>query len=189
LARAAPTTRGRPARILLEGRPGVGKTTVAVRLAELLRAEGLRLSGFVTEELRASGRRVGFAVETFAGERATLAHVRFSGPPRVGRYGVDLDAFERVALPALEANGADVILIDELGKMELASAAFRAAVSTAFQETLPIVATVHVARHPYTDALKRDAGIETVRVSQRNRDDLPKQLEERFLGATRGQTP
>jgi nucleoside-triphosphatase len=189
LARAAPTTRGRPARILLEGRPGVGKTTVAVRLAELLRAEGVRLSGFVTEELRASGRRVGFAVETFAGERATLAHVRFSGPPRVGRYGVDLDAFERVALPALEANGADVILIDELGKMELASAAFRAAVSTAFQGKLPIVATVHVARHPYTDALKRDAGIETVRVSQRNRDDLPKQLEERFLGATRGQTP
>jgi nucleoside-triphosphatase len=155
----------------------------------LLRAEGLRLSGFVTEELRESGRRIGFAVETFAGERATLAHVRFSGPPRVGRYGVDLDAFERVALPALEPEGADLILVDELGKMELASAAFREAMSTAFQGKLPIVATVHVARHSFAGALKSDPDVETIRVSQRNRDDLPGQLTERLLEATRGQTP
>jgi nucleoside-triphosphatase len=143
----------------------------------------------VTEELRESGRRIGFAVETFAGVRATLAHVRFSGPPRVGRYGVDLHAFERMALPALEADAADLILVDELGKMELASAAFRATVSSAFQGKLPIVATVHVARHSFTDALKSDPDVETVRVSQRNRDDLPRQLTERLLRAIRGQTP
>jgi nucleoside-triphosphatase len=142
----------------------------------------------VTEELRESGRRLGFAVETFAGERATLAHVRFPGPPRVGRYGVDLEAFERIALPALEADGADLILVDELGKMELASAEFRAAVSIAFQGKLPIVATVHIARHPFTDALKGDLDVETVPVSPRNRDDLPRQLTERMLGAIRGQT-
>jgi nucleoside-triphosphatase len=149
----------------------------------LLRAEGLRLSGFVTEELRESGRRIGFAVETFAGERATLAHVRFSGPPRVGRYGVELDAFERVALPALEADGADLILVDELGKMELASGAFRAAVTKAFKGSLPIIATVHVARHPFTDALKKQAPVETLRVSQSNRNQLPAQLAARVLGA------
>lgn len=143
----------------------------------------------MTEELREAGRRIGFAVETFAGERATLAHVRFPAPPRVGRYGVDLDAFEGVALPALEAEGADLILVDELGKMELASAAFRVAVSTALQGKLPIVATVHVARHAFTDALKSDPDIETVRVFPRNRDDLPRQLTERLLGAIRGQTP
>src|ERR671934_145721 len=52
------------------------------------------------------------------------------GPPRVGRYGVDLRTFERVALPALRAAGRDaVVVVDELGKMELASAAFREAVT------------------------------------------------------------
>jgi nucleoside-triphosphatase len=178
-----------PVRILLEGRPGVGKTTVAVRLATQLRAAGVHLSGFVTEELRESGRRVGFAIEDFAGDRATLAHVSFRGPPRVGRYGVDLEAFERLALPALEAVGADLILVDELGKMELASSDFRAAVSSAFAGALPFLATVHSARHPFTDALKSNAAAETLVVSRRNRDGLPKELAERLLGALRGQTP
>jgi nucleoside-triphosphatase len=191
LARAAPTTRGsEPARVLLEGRPGVGKTTVAVRLAELLRDEGIQLGGFVTEELRESGRRVGFAVETFAGERATLAHVRLPGPPRVGRYGVDLEAFERVALPALsKTEEAALVLIDELGKMELASDAFRAAVSNAFTSERPIVATVHIARHPFTDELKRRDSVEVLRVARRNRDGLPDQVLERLGASFRGQTP
>jgi nucleoside-triphosphatase len=137
----------------------------------------------VTEELRESGRRIGFTVETFAGERATLAHVRFSGPPRVGRYGVDLEAFERLALPALlGAQDAAVVVIDELGKMELASDAFRDAISTVFEGRVPTLATIHVARHPFTDALKGERTVETVRVNQRNRDALPEQLTARLTG-------
>jgi nucleoside-triphosphatase len=148
-------------------------------LADLLRERGVALRGFVTEELRKGRQRVGFAVETFDGERATLAHVTFSGPPRVGRYGVDLEAFERVALPALAGVKAqEFVVIDELGKMELASEAFRGAVSELFDRRVPLVATVHVARHPFTDALKRDA--EVMRVTRANRDELPARIAERF---------
>jgi nucleoside-triphosphatase len=151
---------------------------VAVRLGGLLSERGISLRGFVTEELREGRRRVGFTVETFAGERATLAHVDFSGPPRVGRYGVDLEAFERVALPALAGvEEEELVLIDELGKMELASGAFRSAVSELFGRAC-VVATVHVARHPFTDALKRD--VEVVRVTQGNRDELPTRIAGRF---------
>lgn len=148
-------------------------------MAALLRERGISLRGFVTEELREGRRRVGFAVETFDGERATLAHVTFSGPPRVGRYGVDLEAFERVALPALAGvKDEEVVVIDELGKMELASGAFRSVVADVFGGRASVVATVHVARHPFTDALKRDG--EVVRVTPGNRDDLPTRIAERF---------
>jgi nucleoside-triphosphatase len=140
----------------------------------------------VTEELRESGQRIGFVVETFAGERATLAHIRFAGPPRVGRYGVDLDAFERLALPALRgAKDAAVLVIDELGKMELASESFRDAVSTVFDGALPTVATVQAARHPFTDALKADSAVDTLGVTRANRDALPQQLAARLTGAER----
>jgi nucleoside-triphosphatase len=167
----------RSLRVLIEGRPAVGKTTVALRLAALLREAGVPLAGFVTEELRECGRRVGFAIETFDGARAVLAHVGLPGPPRVGKYGVDLPGFERLALPALASPPrGGVVLIDELGKMELASEAFRAAVSQLLEEPIALVATIHLARHPFTDALKRRAAVELVPVTVRNRDALPGRL-------------
>jgi nucleoside-triphosphatase len=164
-------------RILLEGRPGSGKTTVAARLVELLAQRGVDVRGFVTHEVREDRRRVGFDVETIDGKRATLAHVSFAGPPRVGRYGVDLDAFERIALPALAGPPRDaVVVIDELGKMELASERFRAEVSRLFESAVHLVATVHVFRNPFTDALKRRPDVERVQVTRDNRDRLPEQL-------------
>ncbi|MGW9030148.1 nucleoside-triphosphatase [Streptomyces sp. NPDC055722] len=116
-------------RILLEGRPGSGKTTVVRRLAALLRTR--RAVGFTTEEIRHGGTRSGFALETLEGvQRTVLAHVDFPGPPRVGRYGVDLGVMERLALPPLKSAAAraapgDVVLINELGRMELACTAFQ----------------------------------------------------------------
>jgi nucleoside-triphosphatase THEP1 len=112
-------------RLLLEGRPGIGKTTVTRRLLQLLREAGVPVGGFTTGELRTGGHREGFLVEAVSGAREVLAHVDLPGPPRVGRYGVDLAAFERVALPALGDSGpGGVVVVDELGRMELASAAF-----------------------------------------------------------------
>jgi nucleoside-triphosphatase len=165
----------------VEARPGAGKTTAFRRLAELLRDSGLPVAGFTTEELRERGRRVGFAVESLDGERATLAHRSLSGPPRVGRYGVDLEAFERVALPSLRVPQEGVVLIDELGKMELFSERFRDAVERLLEEPVALAATVHAARHPFTDALKRRPDVELVRLTAANRDALPAELAERLL--------
>ena len=168
-------------KILLEGRPGAGKSTLAQRLADLLRAQGMRVGGFVTGELRDGGRRVGFAVETFDGERATLAHVSVPGPPRVSRYGVDVAAFERVALPALDAaRDSDVVVVDEIGKMELASPRFRVAVAALFDGPAPVVATAQAARHPFTDALRRRPEVERLRVTPKTRDALPAELAARL---------
>jgi nucleoside-triphosphatase len=169
-------------KLLIEGRPGSGKTTAALALAERLRAADVPLSGFVTEEMRKGGRRAGFRLETFAGEEAMLAHVDLPGPPRVSRYGVDLEAFERLALPALEPPGDGVVIVDELGRMELASAGFRDAVLALFDSDVSLVATVHAHSDPFTDALKRRRGVEVVRLTRQERDQLPERIAERLLG-------
>jgi nucleoside-triphosphatase len=168
-----------PARLLIEARPGAGKTTALGRLAERLRDDGVAPSGFLTREMREGGRRVGFQIETFEGERGLLAHVDIGGPPRVGRYGVDLEEFERLALPSLEAP-ASVVLIDELGKMELASERFREAVRELWKRPVPIVATVHTAKHPFTDELKQRPGVSTVRLTTANRGRLPREVAEQL---------
>lgn len=169
---------------LIEARPGAGKTTAIRRLAGLLAERGVALGGFVTEEMREGGRRIGFEIATLDGERGTLAHVNQPGPPRVGRYGVDLDELERIALPALEAP-ADVVLIDELGKMELASDAFVDAVEGLLGRRTPVVATVHAHRHPFTDRVKARSDAELVRLTRENRDELPLMLAERLAPSRR----
>jgi nucleoside-triphosphatase len=175
-------------RLLLEGRPGIGKTTVARRLLHLLQEAGVPVGGFTTAELRTGGRREGFLVEAASGAHALLAHVDLPGPPRVGRYGVDLAAFDRVALPALRTpRTGGVVIVDELGKMELASAAFRDAVMQLLERDVAVVATVHQARDRFTDALRRRPDIRVVRVTEATRDALPKQLIDRLVGTPRGE--
>ena len=175
-------------RLLLQGRPGIGKTTVARRLLTLLQEAGVPVGGFTTGELRTGGYREGFLVEAVSGAREVLAHVDLPGPPRVGRYGVDLAAFDRVALPALHtpATGG-VVVVDELGKMELASVPFRDAVMQLLDRDVAVVATVQRARDRFTDALRRRPGIRVVRVTEATRDALPEQLMGRLVGARRGE--
>ena len=50
-------------RLLLEGRPGIGKTTVARRLLHRLQEAGVPAGGFITAELGSGGRREGFLVD------------------------------------------------------------------------------------------------------------------------------
>jgi nucleoside-triphosphatase len=80
-----------------------------------------------------------------------------------------------------------VVVVDELGKMELASAAFRAAVVELLGRDVAVVATVHRARHRFTDALKRRPDIRVVRVTEATRDALPEQLVDRLVGTPRGE--
>ncbi|MFD0275103.1 nucleoside-triphosphatase [Kitasatospora sp. NPDC127111] len=198
-----------PTRILIEGRPGSGKTTAIRRLAALLHTR--EAAGFTTEEIRSDGARVGFALETLDGRRAVLAHVSFPGPPRVGRYGVDLRVMAQLALPSLTPPATTpvtparervllrerlvpqerlvprerLVLIDELGRMELAYPPFQDAVRALFAAEVDVVATVQAQPGPLTDALKRRADVELIRLARAGRDALPAQLAARLEPAAR----
>lgn len=170
-------------KFLLEGRPGIGKTTVAVRCVKLLTAAGVSVRGFTTGEWREEGRRVGFHVDVIHGESAVLAHVDFPGPPRVGRYGVDAGAFEQLVLPALGVDREAVWIIDELGKMELASRRFQMRIVELMDTAESLVATVQRQQHPLTDRLKARLDVRVIEVTERNRDQLPSELVAALTGS------
>ena len=116
--------------IFLTGQPGVGKSTLIQKVLELVRARhpSVNIGGYWTGEIRNGSERAGFDVYSLDGEQGILARVgsakkvcdirekerakvvrrdtisslsRAQGVPSVGKYVVDLESFERIALPSL----------------------------------------------------------------------------------------
>jgi nucleoside-triphosphatase len=156
----------------------VGKTTIIKKVAGAL---GKRAGGFYTEEMRSSsGRRTGFRLVTTAGQKAVMAHVdlRGEGRPRVSRYGVDVNAIEEVGVTAIRrAMTSDrVVIVDEIGKMELFSEAFREAVQDAVEGGSRVLGTVMSASRPWVDDLKAREQVTVWEVTTENRDKLPERI-------------
>ena len=157
--------------ILLTGRPGVGKTTVIKRVVEQL---GARAGGFYTAEMRKGGRRQGFKIVTLDGQEGILSHVDIKGQPRVSRYGVNLTDLDEVAVAALRQAiaEADIVVVDEIGKMELFSEEFRKAVTEAVESEKPVLGTVMATRDPWVDSLKALPQVTVIEVTQDNREQM-----------------
>jgi nucleoside-triphosphatase len=171
-------------RILLTGLPQCGKTTVVQKV--LADFPG-RAAGFYTREVREYGRRVGFEIVTLAGQSALLSHVDFSGPLRVGKYGVSLDNFHRVALPVLEADpGVDLIVVDEVGKMECLSARFVAAMESLWEQPVPLLVTIAEKGAGLIAALKAKPDKILLTVTLSNRDKLPARILELLKSGSTG---
>ena len=160
---------------LLTGRPGVGKTTLIKEVvARLSRACG----GFYTEEIRVRGVREGFRIVALDGEAAILASVHICSSHRVSKYGVDVVALERVGVAALRTamQEREVIVIDEIGKMELYSAGFREVVLEAIESGKPVMGTILLGPHPWADGIKRHPKVQLVYLTPANREQVRGQL-------------
>jgi nucleoside-triphosphatase len=162
---------------LLTGRPGVGKTTVMRAVVERL---GDRAGGFYTEEVRERGTRTGFRLIALDGPSGMLASVNRSGRFRVGKYGVHLDDLERVGVGAiqraLEEPRITVVVIDEIGKMELFSDAFREVVQQALDSAKIVLATAMSRPQPWVDVIKARPDTTLVELDQNNRQAMPDRI-------------
>ena len=152
---------------LLTGRPGTGKSSLIKQAVAGMKG---RAGGFYTEEIRVQGVREGFRLVTLDGQSAILAHVNIRGPHRVSKYGVDVDALDRAGVSALRraAEQCELVVIDEIGKMELFSASFREAVLQVIDGGKRVLGTIMLSSHPWADAIKRRPQVNLVTVTRDN---------------------
>ncbi len=167
--------------ILFTGRPGVGKTTVIMKLISGLKGVG----GFYTEEIRERGERKGFRIVTLRGKKGILAHKDLKAPYRVGKYGVNIEDLENIAgrsiLLALDNIDQKIVLIDEIGRMELYSPKFQEAVIKALDSSKRVIGTLQQRHNKFTDAVRERGDVEIVEVTLENRKRLIEELREKLL--------
>jgi len=173
----------------LTGPPGCGKTTAILRIVNELKKRGVRVEGMYTQELREGGRRIGFIIKRITGGKGTLAHVRFREGPRLGRYVVNLRDLEAIGVSALMdgLKEAEVIVVDEVGPMELFSQRFREAVEQLISSDKNAIITVHYrSRDPLVIKVKKTAGKNLIILNRENRDQIPAIIVKNVVEAIRG---
>ena len=173
---------------LLTGAPGTGKTSIIKQAVARL---GESAGGFYTEEILSDeGNRKGFRLVTLDGREARLAHVKIDSRYRVGKYGVDIKALESIGVEALEkaAGQGKIVVVDEIGRMELLSEKFRNAIKQLLDSGRIIIGTIMMNSHPFADAVKRRPGMRVVPVTGANNRQVTASLEEWLEKIVKGES-
>ncbi|KAG6464186.1 cancer-related nucleoside-triphosphatase homolog isoform X2 [Manduca sexta] len=121
----------------------------------MVAANNIKVYGFYTEEIRKNRVREGFDVVSLDGLRGRLARdlALLNSPvkAKVGKYGVLIEEFENVALPCLnekQFGSQSLLVIDEIGKMEFFSNAFKNKIKNIFDQQLnyTVLATIPITK-------------------------------------------
>ncbi len=165
--------------ILLTGPPRCGKSTLIAKLVVLIDRP---LTGFFTRDIREKGTRVGFAIDTLDGKKGVLAHIQSRSPRKLGKYGVNLEEFEALVIPAMTPSCSDqIIIIDEIGKMECFSPRFREALKNTLDLPNRVLGSIAAEGTPFIERIKERNDVMLVTVSEKNRDSLEPFLLEKLF--------
>ena len=178
-------------KIGVTGLPRSGKSAVMQKVVSMLSEERLGemrirgddvsaaklLGGMRCEPVIEDGERLGFKVINFQnGDEAVMAHKNIDSRMRVLGYGIDTEALESVAVPAIQEamDDYEVLVIDEIGKFSVESEAFVEIVRKAMEIDKPTLVTLHKkSRHPLLQDIRRRDDARILEVTPVNRALLP----------------
>jgi nucleoside-triphosphatase len=168
--------------ILLTGPPRCGKSTVIEKLIKQIHEP---IIGFFTREIKENGRRAGFSIITLDGREGVLAHEESKSRVRVGKYGVNIDELDRIAVSAMIPSRKDqIVVIDEIGKMECYSPLFRERLIKTLDSANSVIGSIAQKGSPFIEKIKERKDVLLVSVSEENRDSLAAYLLEQIPEAS-----
>lgn len=160
--------------ILFTGPPGCGKSTLIEKIVNEIERPS---TGFFTREMREKGHRVGFSINTLDGKQGVLAHQSIRSKYRVGKYGVNLEDIDYIAVPSMiPANEEMMVIIDEIGKMECFSLEFQRLVLEVLDCDKTFIATIALKGSGLIAEIKKRTDIQRFEATRKNQDATISQI-------------
>jgi len=154
--------------ILLSGPPRSGKSTLIEKVVRQIKRPA---TGFFTRELREKGIRVGFRIDTLDGKTGLLAHQNIKSKYRVGKYGVNLEDIDQIAVPSMLPSVADqIVVIDEIGKMECFSRLFKETLLRVLFGENQVIGSIAIKGDRFIQSIKDRDDVILVSISESTRD-------------------
>ncbi len=169
-------------KILITGPPRCGKSTLISKLINYFTHEkDFIIYGFLTPEVREANNRIGFdIVDIFSGDISKLARVGdYKTRNQVGKYNVFVRNLNKFIEDKLDLDGKslDLVIIDEIGKMELFSKKFQYFIKKIFTLDLTIIATIGLkVSHPLKNYLINLPSVELLTLNRQNSQIIFKKL-------------
>jgi nucleoside-triphosphatase len=136
-------------RLLVVGKPGSGKTNWCREYIEWRREAGSSVGGILCPGIEKQGQRVGSnVVNLLTGEEAPFARLpryrSFKGGERIGDYTISRHGilFACAAIERAIGNKCDLIVIDEVGPLELSGKGLMPAVESALASPANVLIVV-----------------------------------------------
>lgn len=157
----------------------MGKSTLVQKAAE---ATKVKVGGVLARDKRVKDRRVGFELLDLGSGRTGMLADETGNGPQLGKYRVRLDDLDQIGAKAIEdALKADLIVVDEVGPMELSSRRFIGAVEKAIASNKPMLVVLHEwSVHPLAKKIRKSFRIITV--TRDNRDAVKEELAKELKG-------
>ena len=154
--------------ILLTGPPQSGKSTLIEKVIKRVKRPA---TGFFTRELREKGKRVGFLIETLDGKTGLLAHQNIKSNYRVGKYKVNIEDLNQIAVPSMIPSTADqMVVIDEIGKMECFSRLFKETLLRVLSAENQVVGSVTIKGDRFIQKIKNRDDVILISIYENTRD-------------------
>lgn len=161
--------------IFISGEPRSGKTTL---LKEIIKDLNLGAGGFYTSEIKKDGKRVGFEIRSLGGKKGMLAHKDFESPYKVGSYKVNIKDLEEIGVNSILKSLKEdkVIVIDEIGKMEMKSSKFKQAILAALDSKNKVLGTIKLTPDSFTDKIRKRKDVKIFYLTKENREEVKKEI-------------
>ena len=161
--------------ILITGLPGSGKTTIIKRLCVIFKE--FNPLGFITSEIYEGENRVGFEVANLFGDSRIFAHTKLKSKVNVGKYKVDLRAFDDFLDKTFsKEKKTGLYMIDEIGRMECTSRKFSKLIIELLGSNKPVVAAIAEKGTGLINDIKKRDDVALFEITEQNRELRIKEL-------------